>query len=141
MAQAAPHAADKLRWLVLALVSLFFLIGGVCHFICTAYFISIMPPYLPWPRTLVYLSGAFEVLGAIALWAPATRRLAGIGLIALALAVWPANIHMAINPDAFPAIPVWALYLRVPLQLLIIAAIAYAAGLRLRPLAAPASRG
>jgi len=140
MAQTIPHTVDKLRWFVLALVSLFFLIGGVCHFTCTEYFISIMPPYLPWHRTWVYLSGAFELLGAIALWMPATRRLAGIGLIALALAVWPANIHMAIHPDAFPAIPVWALYLRVPLQLLIIAAIAYAAGLRLWPLAAPVGR-
>ena len=136
MSKVIPHTANNRRRIVRALVSLFFLIGGVCHFTCTDYFISIMPPYLPWHRQLVYLSGAFELLGAIALWLPATRRIAGLGLIALALAVWPANIHMAIHPEAFPAIPAWALYLRVPLQLLIIAAIAYAAGLRvwlLRP--------
>lgn len=130
MSKVIPHTANNRRRIVRALVSLFFLIGGVCHFICTDYFISIMPPYLPWHRQLVYLSGAFELLGAIALWLPATRRIAGLGLIALALAVWPANIHMAIHPEAFPAIPAWVLYLRVPLQLFIIAAIAYAAGWR-----------
>ena len=130
MSKVIPHTANNRRRIVRALVSLFFLIGGVCHFTCTDYFISIMPPYLPWHRQLVYLSGAFELLGAIALWLPATRRIAGLGLIALALAVWPANIHMAIHPEAFPAIPAWVLYLRVPLQLLIIAAIAYAAGWR-----------
>ena len=130
MSKVIPHTANNRRRIVRALVSLFFLIGGVCHFTCTDYFISIMPPYLPWHRQLVYLSGAFELLGAIALWLPATRRIAGLGLIALALAVWPANIHMAIHPEAFPAIPAWVLYLRVPLQLFIIAAIAYAAGWR-----------
>ena len=130
MSKVIPHTANNRRRIVRALVSLFFLIGGVCHFTCTDYFISIMPPYLPWHRQLVYLSGAFELLGAIALWLPATRRIAGLGLIALALAVWPANIHMAIHPEAFPAIPSWVLYLRVPLQLFIIAAIAYAAGWR-----------
>ena len=130
MSKVIPHTANNRRRIVRALVSLFFLIGGVCHFTCTDYFISIMPPYLPWHRQLVYLSGAFELLGAIALWLPATRRIAGLGLIALALAVWPANIHMAIHPEAFPAIPAWVLYLRVPLQLLIIAAIAHAAGWR-----------
>ena len=136
MSTAALHTANHRRRIVRAVVSLFFLTGGICHFICTDYFISIMPPYLPWHWQLVYLSGAFELLGAVALWIPPARRVAALGLIALALAVWPANIHMALHPEAFPAIPAWALYLRVPLQLLIIAAIAYAAGLRvwlLRP--------
>jgi len=60
---------------------------------------SIMPPYIPWPRTAVLVSGVFELLGAFGILYRPTRRAAGIGLLALTIAVTPANIFMAQHPD------------------------------------------
>ena len=84
-----------------------------------------MPPYLPAHRELVYLSGVFEILGGIGLLIPGLRRFAGWGLIALLLAVFPANVHMALNPQPFidQGIPLWALYARLPVQFLLMYAI------------------
>ncbi len=82
-----------------------------------------MPPYLPAPLALVYLSGAFEVLGGVGLLMPRFRRAAGWGLIALLVAVFPANLYMVTASGPFTAqgIPLWALYARLPLQLVLIA--------------------
>ena len=77
---------------------------------------SIVPPYLPAPLALVYVSGFFEILGGLGVLLPATRTLAGYGLLALLVAVYPANIHMAMNPGDFPDIPPAALYARLPIQ-------------------------
>jgi uncharacterized membrane protein len=82
-------------------------------------YLALMPPYLPWPRELIYLSGVLEVFGGIRILVPATRRLAGWGLIALLLAVFPANLHAALH--GFRGVPGWVLWLRLPLQLLLIA--------------------
>jgi len=76
--------------------------------------------YLPYHYELVIISGVFEILGAIGLQIPKTRVFAGYGLIALCVAVFPANLNMALNPEQFPDIPVIALYLRLPIQLLLI---------------------
>ncbi len=106
----------------LALLSIFFVGAGVAHFVNTEFFVSIVPPYLPAPLALVYVSGVFEILGGVGVLLPATRRAAGIGLVALLIAVFPANLHMALNPDGFVAqgIPYWSLYARLPVQLLFI---------------------
>lgn len=92
------------------------------HFVAIDRFSMIVPDYLPWPRLLVQISGVLEIaLGAALLW-QSTRRLAGLGLIILFIAVLPANIHMAINriqPAEF-TIPDWALWARLPMQLLFI---------------------
>lgn len=112
------HSKQKIS---IALVSSFFLIGGIGHFTHADFFINIVPPYLPYPEALVYISGVFEILGAIGLWLPKTRQWAGYGLIALAVCVFPANIHMAMNPELFPEHPAFALqFVRPPLQLVII---------------------
>jgi uncharacterized membrane protein len=80
-----------------------------------------MPPYLPWHNPLVALSGAAEVLlGALAL-VPQWRRGTGWGLIVLLIAVFPANLHMALHTDRFPRIPAWLLWLRLPFQGVLIA--------------------
>jgi len=93
-------------------VGIFFIIVGVTHFTNPDFFLSIVPPYLPAPLALVYVSGCFEILGGLGVMLPATRTLAGYGLLALLVAVYPANIHMAMNPDIPPA----ALYGRLPIQ-------------------------
>jgi len=96
----------------------FFITAGAAHFLNTAFFVSIVPPYLPAPRMLVYASGLFELLGGVGVLVSRTRRHAGIGLVALLVAVFPANIHMAVHPEGFvgPSTPLWALYARLPLQ-------------------------
>ena len=104
----------------LILFSLIFLTAGVAHFLQPRQFLRIMPPYLPWPRFLVLLSGALEILLAIALWWPAWRSLAAWGLIFLLVAVFPANVEMLRSKRAALGLPRWLLILRLPLQLLLI---------------------
>jgi len=108
------------RVLAILLVAAYFLFGGITHFTNTDFFTAIMPPYLPYPLQLVWLSGGFEILGAVGLLLNRTRLLSGYGLIALTIAVTPANIHMAMNPDLFPEVPEMLLYLRLLLQVLLL---------------------
>ncbi|HEX5486654.1 DoxX family protein [Limnobacter sp.] len=121
-------APEQSRW-ALVLTALFFLTGGVLHFVLIDYFIAIMPAYLPWHRELVQVSGVFELMGALGILIPATRQWAAWGLIALCIAVFPANLNMALHPDHFSNIPVVLLVARLPLQLLIIWIVAKAGGL------------
>ena len=114
-----------LRRAGLAFVFLWFFIGGIAHFVATATEMRIVPPYIPWPRAAVLVSGVFELLGAAGiLWRP-TRRAAGIGLFALTLAVTPAHLYMLQQPELFPSIPYWALVLRLPVQVALLALIAW----------------
>ena len=100
----------------LVFVFLWFLLGGIAHFAATATEMRIVPPWVPWPRAVVLVSGVFELLGAAGLvWQP-TRRAAGLGLIALTLAVTPAHIYMLQHAELFD-VPYWALWLRLPIQL------------------------
>ena len=78
-------------------------------------------PYLPWPVALVYISGVAEILLGTLLMLPRTSRLAGWGLIALLVAVFPANIHMALHPELYPTMSPRALWIRLPLQGVLIA--------------------
>ena len=97
-------------------VALFFVGAGVAHFVDTAFFVSIVPPYLPSPLALVIVSGVCEILGGLGVLPAATRRLAGWGLLALLAAVYPANVHMALHPERFPGFSPAALVARLPLQ-------------------------
>jgi uncharacterized membrane protein len=97
-------------------LALFFLLAGLNHFRLPDFYTKMIPPYLPFPLFLVYLSGAFEIVLGIALLVPRCRRVAAWGLIALLVAVFPANIHMAVNPEAFPAYSQAMLWARLPLQ-------------------------
>ena len=99
----------------LTFVFLWFAIGGVAHFAATSLEMSIVPPYIPWPRAAVWTTGVLELVGAAGLPFLATRRIAGWGLVLLTLAVTPANIYMLQRHDLF-AVPVWILVLRLPLQ-------------------------
>jgi uncharacterized membrane protein len=100
--------------------ALVFITTGTLHFVAERFFTSIVPRGLPSPRALVHISGVAELLGGIGVLIPATRRSAGRGLIALLVAVFPANVNMAVNSERFERIPVWALWARLPLQLAII---------------------
>jgi uncharacterized membrane protein len=97
--------------------------AGALHFISPEPYVAMTPAVLPAPLLLVYISGVAEILGGLGLILPATRRLAAWGLIALYLAIFPANINMAINqlPLGDHALPSWALWARLPLQLVLIA--------------------
>lgn len=107
--------------IALLLMSVLIVRAGVEHFVNPEGYVAIMPPYLPAHLELVYLSGFFEILGGIGVLFSRTRNVAGWGLIALLVAVFPANLHMAFYPKLFPTIPAWALYARLPLQPVLIA--------------------
>ncbi len=99
------------------LLSAFFVQAGVNHFIMRRAYESIVPPSMRDDAArLVTISGIAEIAGGVGVLLPRTRRLSGLGLIALLAAVFPANLHMAREPDRFPRIPRWALYARLPLQ-------------------------
>lgn len=104
------------------LLAAVFVFAGMMHFVIPASYAAIMPPWLPWHRGLVYLSGVLEIAGGVGLLIPRTRRAAGIGLVLLLIAVWPANLQMALAARA-ANVPPWheaLLWLRLPLQLLLI---------------------
>lgn len=109
-----------MRFLFLVLISVFFMTGGIYHFINPEFFTNIMPSYIGYHWELVIISGVFEVLGAIGLLVPRTRRFAAYGLIALSLAVLPANINMLINAEQYASVPLIALIIRIPLQFVLI---------------------
>jgi len=101
---------------VLLGLAIFFINVGVDHFINPDFYLSIMPPALPLHLEAVYISGFFEVLGGVGVLVPRLRKIAGWGLFALLVAVYPANIYMALTPQAFPDTPLGALYFRLVLQ-------------------------
>jgi uncharacterized membrane protein len=105
-------------------VFLFFLVGGIAHFAITELEMRIVPPYIPWPRAAVLVSGAFELLGAFGLLFTATRRAAGIGLFVLTICVTPANVYMLQEAAQFD-VPYWLLVARLPLQVALLALIAW----------------
>ncbi len=103
-----------LKWLLAAVMVL----AGVMHFRAPKPYERMMPAWLPAHRPLVYLSGVFEVLGGVGLLVPQTQTFAAWGLIALFVAVFPANVNMAIHkiPLGRRVLPTWALWARLPLQ-------------------------
>ena len=98
-----------------------FLATGALHFLRPRMYEAIMPRYLPAPRGLVYASGVAEIVGGAGVLYAATARPAGWWLIATLVAIFPANVNMAVNADRFRGIPAPLLWLRLPLQALLIA--------------------
>ena len=119
----ATHATGvNLRVVLRWLLALFFVVAGANHFRSPEIYIGMMPPWLPWPGVLNAVSGVAEILGGVGLLVPRTRRLAGWGLIALLIAVFPANLHVALEGHMpgtnFSPLTLW---LRLPFQVVFIA--------------------
>jgi len=106
----------RLKALLKYLMAALFVVAGAAHFIKPGVYLEIMPPYVPYPLAMILISGTAEVLLGLLLVFRKTQRLAAWGLVALLVAVFPANLHMALHPELFPDIPTWSLYARLPLQ-------------------------
>ena len=98
-----------------------FVLAGINHFVKPDFYVQMMPLYLPWHLPLVYLSGIAEVVLGGMLLVPRWSRVAAWGLVALLVAVFPANLHMALNPELFASVASpGLLWLRLPLQAVLI---------------------
>ena len=101
-----------------SVAGLFLIVAGALHFVIPRTYRRIVPPYVPAPMAMVYASGVAEIAGGAGLLAERSRRPAGWWLIATLIAVFPANLHMALNPDDYQQVPggAPALWARLPLQ-------------------------
>lgn len=132
LSAARPEAKQNPRhsngyYVGLAFMGLFYIASGINHFRSPQTYLPVMPQYIPSPLLMIYISGAAEILGGIGVLVPngfafpRTRAFAGWGLVALLIAVSPVHINMCLHPENFPQIPLWAIWLRLPLQLPLIA--------------------
>lgn len=106
-----------------SLVAAFFIVAGAFHFVRPDAYAGIMPTFLPHPEALVLISGAAEIAGGVGMLVSAARRTAGVGLIVLLVAVFPANVQMLLNHRT-QGTPWWmeaALWIRLPFQGVLIA--------------------
>jgi uncharacterized membrane protein len=112
------RAKAILRWVL----TVFMVGAGINHFVSPDVYVGMVPAELPAPLLLVQISGVAEILGALGLILPQTRRLAAWGLVALYIAVFPANLNMALNdlPLGTTHVASWLLWARLPLQLVLI---------------------
>jgi uncharacterized membrane protein len=108
----------RVRWILRVAAAVFFIAGGANHFRSAGFYERIIPPIFPWPDALVVISGMAEIAGGVGLLVGRLRRLAAWGLILLLVAVFPANVYMAMEPGKFADLhfPVWVFWARLPLQ-------------------------
>ena len=99
----------------------FFLLAGLMHFLKPRPYVAIVPDALPRKREIVYASGVAEMAGGAGVLVPGTRRAAGWWLIATLIAIFPANVNMAVNAERFRAVPEPVLWARLPLQGVLVA--------------------
>jgi len=102
-------------------IGILFIGAGVLHFARPKPYLAIMPPWIPLHEEAVAVSGLAEIIGGVAMFPNRTARIGGWWLIALLVAVFPANVHMALNPQDIKVldkagVPGWALWARLPLQ-------------------------
>jgi uncharacterized membrane protein len=102
-------------------LGILFILAGINHFFNPGLYLQIMPLYLPWHLFLVYLSGVFEILFGALVLIPRFAPLAAWGIILLLIAIFPANLHMALNAKDFAFIPSILLWLRLPFQAVLMA--------------------
>ncbi len=124
-----PSTLGKTRTISLWLIGILFVIAGANHFITPQPYLAMMPPWLPAHTALIRISGIAEIAGGIGILIPATRHAAAIGLLALLIAIFPANLHVALHGWPGNEFPPWILWLRLPFQPLFMLWVAFAAGL------------
>lgn len=138
---ARPERSARRRRAALWGLAAVFATAAVLHFVATGAFAAIVPPPIPWPRTVVRLTGALELAFAAGLLAPPRwRRPAGVLLALYLVAVLPANVFMALTPELRLGLPASLLWLRVALQVPLIALVLWASGPRRAGAAALTSR-
>jgi uncharacterized membrane protein len=106
-----------LRWIL----GVGMILAGINHFLSPAFYLRMMPPVLPAHLFLIYLSGVFQIVLGILFLIPKFTRISAFGLMALLIAVFPANAYMAMNSQHFPEFSLTALILRLPFQIVLIA--------------------
>ncbi len=109
-----------MKKLLLYFMALLFIAAGINHFWHIGMYVSIMPPYLPWPLALIYITGAMEILLGVLLIPRSSRRMAAAGLIFLLIAIFPANVQMTINYAHEHNPYLWITVVRLPLQVVLI---------------------
>jgi uncharacterized membrane protein len=109
-----------MKRVLLYVMSALYILAGINHFIFTKQYVSIMPTWLPWHSTLVYISGVLESLYGLLLLPRSTRRLAAMLIIALLIAIFPANVQMTVNYYHENNSHLWLSIVRLPLQLVLI---------------------
>ena len=117
----------RLKRPLLSVMGAMYVVAGLSHFVAPTVYAQVVPPVFPRPLALVYLSGAAEILLGVGVMVPRTRRLAAWGLVALLLAVFPANVYMATHDVVLEGVPAWAstpsnaaTWARLPFQLVLI---------------------
>jgi uncharacterized membrane protein len=95
-------------------------VAGINHFVNPEFYLRIMPPWIPWHESIVLWSGVAEIAAGLGVLIPTIRRPAGWFAIAVLLAVFPANVWMAVDPSIWPEVSTWARWLRLPIQALFI---------------------
>jgi uncharacterized membrane protein len=104
--------------LIRLLAGPFFIVAGALHFVIPRTYRAIVPPYVPAPTAMVYASGAAEIVGGVGLILKRPRRVAGWWLVGTLIAIFPANLHMALNSEDYPDVPggAPAMWVRLPFQ-------------------------
>ena len=120
ISQVLELPASRAKTIALLGLAVFFINIGIDHSVNPDFYLNIMPSYLPLHLEAVYISGFFEIVGGVCVLIPRLRSAAGWGLVALLIAVYPANIYMALNPELFPDIALSLLYIRLPMQFIFI---------------------
>ncbi len=135
MSLTIQNRLSRAQWIALVLASILYTVAGTLHFTAPEPYLKLIPPYIPWHSAMVQVSGFFEILGGVGLLLPRTRQAAAWGLVALLVAVFPANLYMATHPVEAGAAAVapairWA---RLPLQLVLIWWVLWCTRPNLRP--------
>ena len=110
-----------LKTILRVAMAAFYVFAGVNHFTRASFYLRMMPPYVPWHLAMVQISGVAEIALGLLMLIPQTSALAAWGLIALLVAVFPANLQMALHPETFPEFRPAMLWFRLPLQAVLMA--------------------
>lgn len=118
MTETAPR--NWWRMIGRSIVFVWFFLGGIGHFVLTKTFVSVVPPYVPFPREMVYITGVLEIAGALAVLYKPLRHIAGWCLIALTICVTPVHIQMLIEADKYQSLGPVVLWGRLLFQPILI---------------------